>query len=281
MKSAHMLVWALGAAIALALTPSSWSQEPAKHRPGRTRTPRGLTTQPQKRYEQALEELQKALHDELNLTDEQKERIDQVIKEHAEHRTKILQERRALYQSEAVRELRQEMVEAHRAGDREKMQELRDKMQDLLQKPSLTAPQHEFLNKIKELLTDEQKQKFGQIERRFLAATRMYSPMDVLRHPRMLRRLLEKVELDQQKRTEIEALFARHDEELKTLGPRDRTARLEKAEELHSAVMNLLSDEEKQELKKRVAEMQRPTWRGGPDRPKPKTAKPSEEHQAE
>ena len=102
------------------------------------------------------------LMDELNLTAEQKPKVDVLQSEFAKERDKL---RASQTNSTEFAKLREDMRAAREAGDREKMRSLREQLAPY-EKP-LQDLRKQYTDKVRSLLTDEQKKKLEEaIQRR-------------------------------------------------------------------------------------------------------------------
>ncbi len=72
--------------------------------------------------------------------------------------------------------------------------------------------------------------------------------MMMLQNPRMLRRMLERVELREDQQTDVDALFERFDQDRRNLDREDRQGRRQLGEKLLQDVMKLLDDDQKKQL---------------------------------
>ncbi|NIA20782.1 MAG: periplasmic heavy metal sensor [Anaerolineaceae bacterium] len=94
----------------------------------------------------------------LDLTDEQKKKIDQLSKD---YKKKVAEQRKET--AEKVKELREKQEEAREAGDKEKLAELRQEFRQLRTAGAETAK--EYVESVKEVLTGEQKKKLEELQR--------------------------------------------------------------------------------------------------------------------
>jgi hypothetical protein len=124
--------------------------------------PRGPGGPGDPRFEAPL--IPRPLLNDLKLTDEQKPKVEAIASEFTKKRDKILADQKA---DPAITKLRDEMKAAREARDREKMKSLREQL----------APRNKYTDKVRALLTDDQKKTIDE------ARERMRDRMRNLRGP--------------------------------------------------------------------------------------------------
>lgn len=75
----------------------------------------------------------------------------------------------------------------------------------------------------------------------------------MLRNPRVLKRLVDRLELTDEQKTEIQALYDRLESDQRNLSPSNMDARQELGQKFHDDVMKLLTDEQKQQVQQRAS----------------------------
>ena len=141
---------------------------------------RGALSRPQ--IVAKLGKLQASMKERLDLTPEQTRTIDSLFEEHVQS-LKESTDRRARHEEqegglEEVRQLREQLVEARKAGDKERAQEIRQQMSEKLRqrRSTMPMPTGHFLEKVANELEENQVSTFNALVKRF--------DLDQMRRPR-------------------------------------------------------------------------------------------------
>lgn len=119
-----------------------------------------------------LTKLQTAMKKELDLSHNQEEAINQIFKDHlrALKETKSRQRPFGVKPEDAneLRQLREKMVKAHKNGDQENLEKLREEFREKMQSRSTTGAVtiSQFLKRVEAELNEEQRPKFRNLTRR-------------------------------------------------------------------------------------------------------------------
>ncbi|HUW83735.1 MAG TPA: Spy/CpxP family protein refolding chaperone [Phycisphaerae bacterium] len=168
------------------------------------------------------------------------------------------------------------LEDAQRDQIRELFREHRGKLGEL----SGAAPdKHAELNKklyedVVAKLTPEQREQLEQWrpdDRRLM----------MLQNPRVLRRMLERMELRQEQKTEIDALFERSDQDNRNTERGDRQVRRQRGEKLLEDVMNVLDENQKKQLTEMGAGRGMGGWGRGMRGPRGPVAAPQPQTETE
>ncbi len=120
---------------------------------------------------EGLRQLREAMGDELQLTDQQFDAIDELFESHVKQVEDLRaeDEQRRAQNEEEVRDLRRQMREASENDDREKARELGMRVQELTApSPAIREANDKFSGDVKAKLTDEQRPKFDALFNRFV-----------------------------------------------------------------------------------------------------------------
>lgn len=188
--------------------------------------------------EQQVERLNK----EITLTQEQQDKIrkliaDQQDKMREQMRTRLTQENR-----DKMTELRKQLDEAEKAGEKEKVAKLETQLAELTGEKERAAAREKLMTDVEATLTADQKTKFQQIKDEVFPGR----PMSPEQNPQMLRRAVESLKLPNQKADKINAMI---DECIKSQGSQDRATARAGAADLYKKVMAELSPEEQAKVK--------------------------------
>ncbi len=182
------------------------------------------------------------LNKELNLTQEQQDKIKTLINAHQEAQRGGRMEPA---QREEMMKLREQLQAAQQAGDTTKADQLRADMRKAMNLPdekAVKAAREKLVSDVNATLTDDQKKKFADIK------DEVFGPLAMLRTSApTLMRAVESLKLPAEKNEKIRAIFEEY--RSKARGAQDREAAREQAPELYNKVMAELSAEEKAKLK--------------------------------
>lgn len=203
-------------------------------RAGRSEGGQGFRITP----EQQVERLNK----ELTLTQDQQDKIKKLIANHQDKSREQMRTRFTPENREKMTDLRKQIDEAEKAGDKEQLAKLAAQMAELNGEKERTAAREKLMTDVEAALTADQKTKFQQIKDDLFPG----GPMTAEQHPQVLKRAVESLKLSKEKTDKINAMI---DECIKTQASQDRAAARAGSAELYKKVMAELSAEEQAKIK--------------------------------
>lgn len=196
------------------------------------------------------------LTDELALTEEQQAAIKDIVdKQMASMRENVNADPA---EADKQRELREQMAEAREAGDREKMQELGEKLREAnaARREQFEKMRAQMDEKIVTVLTPEQKKKYEE----FQANMRGGRGERGANNPRLVREAVMRLDLSADQKSKIEAIFEKAKDATKDLKRDDREGRMAVNKKIHDDVVAQLTEEQAEQFKRNLARAER----GGP-----------------
>jgi len=203
----------------------------------------------------------------LDLTDEQKEKISDLWREFRKEQREAFRKaaRRGRDQAEKIRKVREDLLEAAKAGKEGLVERLRRELDELTGVAQQRRIRARFFDKVEKLLTPEQKREF----RRFRALYELGLPIHLLASPKRLREALKDLNLTEEQRTDIEALFDRYRRDLESVEGKNLEARRRLAERLVVEIVEVLKPSQKVLLVESVRKaMRKRMMRHAPARPR-------------
>jgi len=182
------------------------------------------------------------LNKDLNLSQEQQDKIRKVLTDHREQMRQQMQARTA--EHDKVKDLDKQLEEANKAGDKEKAKALEGQIQELRTKneKQMAASRQKLMTDVEAVLTPEQKTKFQQIKDEVFPGRPSLEG-----HPEMLLKAVESLKLAKDKEQKIKGIV---DEwKTKAQASKDRTAAKAGAAEVYKKVMAELTPEEQAKVK--------------------------------
>ena len=226
-----------------------------------------------------LDRLERMMKKKLELDSDQEYDLEQLFEERRETYQEEIEESRGDRdaQREMMRDVIEQMREARDSGDEQRMQDLRESMRDMRSGQKVDEITDEFVEEVEELLDEEQAEQFHELLSRLEPGTMRADT--ARKNPQLFYRHVKRLDLDDEQREELEGLFEGVKEELRDRGsdPEDRD---EISARFHEEVMELLSDEQKTQLKRLGRDLKR-TEMPRPSRPQAPRAEPGEEDEAE
>lgn len=224
------------------VTSTAWAQEAGDDsRPrARAKGPRG-----QRGPSDPLMDLD-TLSKQLNLDQNQRTQIQPLVEQYAEA-VKQIHDSTPQDVRDKRRALSQEMREAKRAKDREKVKELNKQMRDLLKDSPQTAElaklRNELIPQIEDVLRDDQKQAFQKLTKRAgQGGPGLYDP-------RFLDECVMQLDLRDNQKTELKKINQEFRDAMKALGKGAAPEkRREMAQQYHDEVYKVLDATQRQQL---------------------------------
>jgi Spy/CpxP family protein refolding chaperone len=180
----------LGAMVLSLAVPMVWAQEQAGGEGGR-RGQRGM---------RGLPDVQQA----VTLTAEQKEKVAALREKFAEELGALPRDREAF---QKMRDLRQEMSEAAKAGDDAKVEKLRKEINETDMMAQRRKIVSKYYDDVEKVLTAKQKKQFGEY-RKLLESD---VPAGLVANPDELKAAVKKVELSEAQKKKVDEAFARYE----------------------------------------------------------------------
>jgi len=226
-----------------------------------TRVEKGEKKPEVDRRQQELEyltELRRAVTKEIRLSDDQTRAVMALFKAHTEFvETYEAKEPEAVVApkaAEAEREkLQEELREARRNRDRDRVMELMEKMRQSQPGDEITRATRRFHQEVTEELDPDQQQQFREIVRRLYKQPE--DPMEAARNRmrgfRTMRRVLDELELSEEQNEAVRTVFR---ESMQSFGEpgRDPEQMVKMQEELKTKLLDILDDEQKVKFEERM-----------------------------
>lgn len=187
------------------------------------------------------------LNKEFSLTPEQQEKIRKLMGEHHEKTRDVM--RTAMRQnSTKLQDLRTQIEEARKADDTAKVTALEEQRRKLLGEAETDSLRDKLTAGIAEVLTSEQKPKFDKMKGELFPGR-----MDIERHPEMLMRAIQSLNLPKEREAKIQAIL--DEARGKTRGQRARGEGMRmEMPEVGKKMMEQLTPEERAKVKAWVPE---------------------------
>ncbi len=252
-----LMTWLLAGTMA-------WGQEPPPPpdggpRPGRGERGEGRWQRPGR--ERSAEAQIERLIQELKLDEQQTAEVRKIYKEHEEKMREIHESfRQDPEEMEKMAQLREEMRAAREADDRDKIQEVRKKMQAVQEerrakmaplREKLLAADAERHERLLAVMHPDQKAAFEKIWQEW---TQFQRPFVSLRNPRVLKEIVDKLpDLSLEQREQVEPLFREFQKAVRE--QEDQSAEFRRlAAKLYEDVTKLLTPEQKAEVDRQLRE---------------------------
>jgi len=243
----------------------AWGQEPPPPpdggpRPGRGERGEGRGWQRPGRERSAEAQIERLIQ-ELKLDEQQTAEVRRIYKEHEEKMREIHESfRQDPEEMEQMTRLREEMRAAREADDREKIQEVRKKMQAVQeQRRAKMAPLREKLlaadaerhERLLAVMRPDQKPAFERIWQEW---TQFQRPFVSLRNPRVLKEIVDKLpDLSLEQREQLEPLFREFQKAARER--EDQSAEFRRlSAKLYEDVTRLLTPEQRAEVDRQLRE---------------------------
>lgn len=205
-----------------------------------------------------LDELRRAVNKEIRLSDDQTLAVRELFKAHTEfvesYRPEEKEESVDPKAAEAERQkLRDELREARRNGDRDRVMELMERMGQGETRDEITRATRRFHQEVAQELDPDQQQQFRDIVRRLYK--RQEDPMEAARNRmrgiRIIRRALDELKLSEEQTEAVRDVFR---ESMPSFGEhgRDPERMVKIQEELKAKVLDILDDEQKAQFEERL-----------------------------
>jgi Spy/CpxP family protein refolding chaperone len=214
----------LGAMVLSLAVPMVWAQEQAGGEGGR-RGQRGM---------RGLPDVQQA----VTLTAEQKEKVAALREKFAEELGALPRDREAF---QKMRDLRQEMSEAAKAGDDAKVEKLRKEINETDMMAQRRKIVSKYYDDVEKVLTAKQKKQFGEY-RKLLESD---VPAGLVANPDELKAAVKKVELSEAQKKKVDEAFARYEKHGASLPADEAQLKQAKQIELAGEVVGALKPSQK------------------------------------